>query len=176
MRYCLLFFVFLSSCCPCRKAGQSTETIDRDQRQDSVYVSTHDTVRIVVWDSIVRRPIPPEREINRTRTQHSQLSNSYCTTEAAVDTEGILTHTLCTRDSAMLPVRIVYRDRRHTDTVYVDRWRDRDRSHTVEHVVERRYVSWWQRVQIAGFWALLAALAWRNRRRLIGVFVRFCGQ
>lgn len=176
MKYwCLLFLLFLG-CCPCRKAGQSTQIVDRDQQRDSVYVSARDTVRIVVWDSMTRRPLPTERERNRTRTSHSHLVNSYCESEARVDTAGVLSHTLCTRDSALLPMRVVYRDRTHTDTVYLDRWRDRDRTQTVDRVVERQYVSWWQRVQIAGFWVLLAALAWRNRRRLIGAFGRFCGQ
>ena len=175
MKYwCLLFLLFLG-CCPCRKAGQSTQIVDRDQQRDSVYVSARDTVRIVVWDSMTRRPLPTERSETE-RVQAIATSSTATASRRRVDTAGVLSHTLCTRDSALLPMRVVYRDRTHTDTVYLDRWRDRDRTQTVDRVVERRYVSWWQRVQIAGFWVLLAALAWRNRRRLIGAFGRFCGQ
>jgi hypothetical protein len=99
----------------------------------------------------------------------SYLENDYCTSHANVDELGILTHTLDTRDSALLPVRLVEVSSAKSDML----------SHNSEHtdtealsVVEVREISrltWWQRTQIIGFWVVLGVLAIKYRKVILKV-------
>lgn len=170
--FILFFCITTISCCPCRKVRQSTLTNNSEQQRDSIYVSIHDTLYIVERDSSAWQPLPIEHNRNRTIERHSHLENTFCSSDADIDSLGILTHSLDMRDSAILPIRFIYQDRVHTDTLYVYRWRDRDHNVIEEKIIERKYVSWWQRIQIYGFWILAIYIFWRNKDFVLSLFKR----
>lgn len=154
--------VCVAACCPCRKAGVATavSTIS----SDTTYVTHHDTVRHMIVDTLRWQPISQHHTRVMVRASHSYLSNEYCTSAASVDSLGILTHSLDTRDSARFPARIVTTERVVRDTIFRDSERN---SAAVEQVVEVQrinHVTWWQRTQIVGFWAVLAVLGIKYRK------------
>lgn len=93
-------------CCPCREVGV-TETVFVRDTVLSTYI---DTMRVVERDTIYLQRL--EQSHDRVQgVASSHLENDYCTSSAWVGDDGKLNHTLDTRDSALLPGRIVYRDR-----------------------------------------------------------------
>lgn len=94
------------ACCPCREVGV-TETVFF---ADSTKIVHIDTMSVVERDTIYLQRL----EQNHDRVQgvtSSHLENDYCTSSAWMGDDGKLNHTLDTRDSALLPARIIYRDR-----------------------------------------------------------------
>lgn len=94
------------ACCPCQKVG-TTETVFVRDTVISTYV---DTLRVVERDTIYLQRL--EQSHDRVQgVASSYLENNYCTSSAWMGDDGKLNHTLDTRDSALLPARIIYRDR-----------------------------------------------------------------
>lgn len=155
------------ACCPCRKAGAAT-IVDKVER-DSVYINHYDTMRIVERDTMWLERIEQSHDRVMVNASHSYLENAYCTSSADVSEEGILTHTLDTRDSALLPVRVIYRDRVVRDTIYRNK-SNKDTSTSTE-VQERvvRKMTWWGKTQIIALWVLLAILAIRYRKEIFAL-------
>ncbi len=115
-------------------------------------VAIHDTVHI---------EIPMISEQITTRGDSSILTNQYATSEAIIRPNGELYHTLettpqriATEHTAEVMVRdsIIYRD--HTE---------------IRSVEVERELTWWQRIQIKGFWcfAILIACGVIARRFLL---------
>lgn len=156
----------VGACCPCRQAGVATAVSDRD----STYVARYDTLRIIERDTVWLARL--EQSHNRVSSQAttSYLENAYCTSTAAIDEAGALTHTLDTRDSATLPARVTYRERIVRDTVI----KMRDRLDTKAEIVVREIhkATWWQRTQIIVLWALLGVLAIVYRREILSLLKR----
>lgn len=148
-------------CCPCRKLGESVESIERD----SVYVVRHDTVHIVERETIALRPLLPSHDYIITREQYSQLDNAYCTSTAEIDTEGLLRHSLDTKDSAMMPVRTVRVEHIVRDTVV--RWRTNNRTEVKVKEVLRS--AWYDKALRWASLGLLAIVVWQNRK----LFIKF---
>lgn len=166
------FIVVLSlvgavACCPCRKAGATT-IVDKVER-DSIYINHYDTLRIVERDTMWLERIEQSHDRVMVKASHSYLENAYCTSSADVGEDGILTHTLDTRDSAMLPVRTIYRERVVRDTLSRDK-SNKDTSTSTE-VQERvvREMTWWGKTQIIALWVLLAILAIRYRKEIFAL-------
>ena len=160
----VLVFLVAVACCPCKNAGASAVV----NATDSTYVAHHNIVRMLMRDTMLMRPIRQSHDRNVTKEQFSELSNDYCTSTAEVDSDGLLHHTLDTRDSAMLPVRTVTRDSIVRDTVFSDR----DRAETRTGVKEVRKVTWWQRTQSILLWTLLGILAIRYRKEILSLIRR----
>lgn len=159
---CIALALLLAACCPCRNTSTSAESITRD----SVYITHHDTLRIVERDTMRLAQLEQWHERVMARGE-STLENIYCTTTAKVDDDGFLWHTLDTRDSALLPVQVITRDRVMRDTVY--RWRDRVTSRT--KVVEKRVKTtpWWVKPLCVISAALAAVVIWQNRKRIMTI-------
>lgn len=144
------------SCCPCRKLGESVESIERD----STYVVRHDTVHIVERETIALRPLLPSHDHIITREQFSRLDNAYCVSTAEIDTEGLLRHSLDTKDSALMPVHFQRVEHIVRDTVV--RWRTNNRTEVkVKEVVRSAWYDRFIRIACIG---LLAVVLIQNRK------------
>ena len=77
--------------------------------RDTVLSTYIDTTRVMERDTIFLQRL--EQSHDRVQgVESSHLENQYCTSSAWIY-NGRLNHTLDTRDSALLPARIIYRDR-----------------------------------------------------------------
>ncbi len=146
----------IPGCCPCRHLATSS--------RDSVRVETvirtekiHDTVLIQV-------PVESVRQKVRDTTSH--LETSYAASDARINPDGSLSHSLKNKDGKHpieVEAKIVYRD----SIVY--------RYRTNQEIVEvERELTAWQRFRIQGFWVLLAAILFICRKHiatLIKIFV-----
>lgn len=157
------------ACCPCRKVG-TTASVDIEHVRDSVYVQHVDTLRVVERDTIHLAPINQWHNSVTLASSYSFLENEYCTSRASIDSMGILTHTLDTRDSATMPVRIREVYKLVVDSVYVSKDAEAQSTQvaTIEHRV--KHITWWQRTQIVGFWLLAAAIVVKYRKVIIKLF------
>lgn len=157
------------ACCPCRKIG-ATASVDIKHVRDSVYVQHVDTLRVVERDTLYLAPINQWHNSVTLASSYSFLENEYCTSRASIDSMGILTHTLDTRDSATLPVRIREVYRFVVDSVATSNEATAQSASTT--TIERRvkYITWWQRTQIVGFWLLAAAIVVKYRKVIIKLF------
>lgn len=157
----------VAACCPCRKAGVTSAV--SDTLRDSIYINHYDTLRIVERDTMWLESIEQSHDRVMVKASLSHLENAYCTSDASVDEEGILTHSLDTRDSAMLPSRVVYCDRVVRDTVY----RLRDRANVSESnntiIKEVKKVAWYDKVLRVVSAALFIIVLWLNRKRIIQI-------
>lgn len=158
-------------CAPGRKVSSSSTMSDNTIMRDSVYITHIDTVRIVERDTIRLAPINQWHSSVSIAATSSHLENEYCTSEAIVDGMGVLTHTLDTRDSATLPVRLVEVERIVRDTIYRSHDRSHDNMEATEVVVERQvpHVTWWQRTQIVALWVLIGAIIIKYRKVIFKV-------
>lgn len=153
------------ACCPCRKLGESVESIERD----STYVVRHDTVHIVERETIALRPLLPSHDYIITQEQYSRLDNAYCVSTAEIDTEGLLRHSLDTKDSALMPVRTVRVEHIVRDTVV--RWRTNNRTEVKVKEVVRS--AWYDKALRWVSLGLFAIVIWQNRKwigKLIGLW------
>lgn len=157
------------ACCPCRKVG-TTASVDIEHVRDSVYVQHVDTLRVVERDTLYLAPINQWHNSVTLASSYSFLENEYCTSRASIDSMGILSHTLDTRDSATLPVRIreVYRFVVDSVATSNEATAQSASTTTIEHRV--KHITWWQRTQIVGFWLLAAAIVVKYRKVIIKLF------
>lgn len=157
------------ACCPCRKIG-ATASVDIEHVRDSVYVQHVDTLRVVERDTLYLAPINQWHNSVTLASSYSFLENEYCTSRASIDSMGILTHTLDTRDSATLPVRIREVYKLVVDSVTTSNEATAQSASTT--TIERRvkHITWWQRTQIVGFWLLAAAIVVKYRKVIIKLF------
>lgn len=162
-----LSLVVAVACCPCRKAGATT-IVDKVER-DSTYINHYDTLRIVERDTMWMARIEQSHDRVMVKASHSYLENAYCTSSADVSEEGILTHTLDTRDSALLPVRVIHRDRVVRDTIF--RYRDKTNVSESNHTIikEVKKVAWYDKALRIISAALFIIVLWQNRKRIIQI-------
>lgn len=147
--------LFFGSCCPARR----------------IATSIHDSIRVEVRtrteyhrDTIIREiPIISEKITTWDTTSH--LENFYAESDARINPDGTLFHALATKPRQELipidrPVQyrdsIVYRDKVVKETVHV-----------------QKELSWWQKTQIKGFWALIVIIIIIYRKKIITVIRLF---
>lgn len=166
----LALFVILSlvllSICGCASSRRITTSSDIE-RQDSTYIEYRE--RIVFVPDTVFVEIPAQTAERTTPDSTSHLENDYAESDARINPDGTLFHSLDTKPQ-IKPVptekqieyrdSIVYRDRIKTETV------------TETKYVERS-LSWWEKTQIYGFWLALAVIAILCRKTLVSLVKRF---
>ncbi len=163
-----LFFIVLvvlgdTACCPCRSVG-ATETVFSADTAKVIHI---DTMRVVVRDTTIVQRLEQSSERIETYAQHSTLSNDYCTSTAGIEADGLLRHSLRTKDSAMLPARVVEVERIVRDTIY------HNTSESAERVITRQVkkpLTWVIKTHIIGFWVMAAGIFIRHRKKIIRVF------
>ena len=163
----VISLVVAVACCPCRKAG-ATIIVDKVAR-DSIYINHYDTLRIVERDTMWLERIEQSHDRVMTKADTSYLENAYCESTASVDTLGILTHTLDTKEYAMLPVRYIERERVVRDTIYhyKDSANTTERNETI--IKEVKKVAWYDKALRWVSLGLLCVVLWQNRK----LFIKF---
>lgn len=159
----LVGYFFAVACCPCRKVGVTDTAFLRD----STTIVRYDTTKVVVRDTIFVQRLEQSIERIETYAQHSTLSNDYCISIADVEADGLLRHSLRTKDSAMLPARVVEVERIVRDTIY------HNTSESAERVITRQVkkpLSWVVKTHIIGFWVMAVGIYIRHRKKIIRVF------
>ena len=157
------YFLSAVACCPCREVGVTDTAFLRD----STTIVRYDTTKVVVRDTIIVQRLEQSSERIETYAQHSTLSNDYCISTADIEADGLLRHTLRTKDSAMLPARVVEAERIVRDTIY------HNTSESAESTITRQVkkpLSWVVKTHIIGFWVMAAGIFIRHRKKIIRVF------
>lgn len=146
----------------------SSSSVEKEAKRDSIYITHIDTMVIVKRDTIYKDRIVQSHDRVIVRADSSYLENEYCYTRASVSTDGLLSHSLDTRDSVMLPHRVEYKTRYISDTVFVELRNEKEKTESESKVrtVEVKKTTWWQRTQIIAFWVLLGVLAIIYRKKL----------
>lgn len=153
--------VLLTSCGSSRHAATSIET------HDSTKVEVR-TERIEHIDTIyVELPRQVERIVTQDTT--SRLENDYAVSEARVEA-GMLHHTLETKEAKIpVPVKSTIEKK---DSITTNSKTEVEK----EKVYIEKELTAWQRFKMNGFWILVAViggyLVWKNRRRLLSLFLR----
>lgn len=146
--------------------GSSKHLTTQERQRDSVRVEYRQ--RTVFVPDTVFVEIPAQKAERTTKDSTSYLENDYASTDARINTDGTLTHTLQSKQQ-IKPVptekRIEYRD----SIVYRDRWRTR--TNTVTKYVEHKR-TWWEQTQIYGFWAAITVVAIAYRKKIFKTVVR----
>lgn len=150
--------VAVAGCSPCKHLAATQE-----QRQDSTHTEVV-TKTYFVTDTVFVK-IPAQTAERTTADSVSQLENDYATSEARINTDGTLYHDLKTKPQD-IPTEVQTPVEQKDSIVYRYKFRD-----VVKKVEVERELSWWQKTQIYGFWAaiaaLLAYLCVANRKRIV---------
>ncbi len=135
-------------------------------QRDSVRVEYRE--RTVFVPDTVFFEIPAQSSERTTADSSSHLENDYATSDARINIDGTLYHTLKSKPQAKpVPTQkpIEYRD----NIIYRDRVNDNKR-------VITKYVpyklSWWEQTQIYGFWIFIAFLGIAYRKKILRFLVR----
>lgn len=166
--YIVLTAVLLTACASSRKAATSSSTDSSAQGRDSVRIEYREKT-VFVPDTVFVE-IPAQTAERTTPDSLSHLENDYAESNARINQDGSLFHDLKTKPQAKpVPTQkeIQYRD----SIVYRDRIVKLRVTETKTVEVEKN-LSWFQKTQIYGFWALLLLLAIIYRKKLFGAIVR----
>lgn len=166
--YIVLTAVLLTACASSRKATTSSSTDFSVQGRDSVRIEYRE--RTVLVPDTVFVEIPAQIAERTTPDSLSHLENDYAESNARINQDGTLFHDLRTKPQAKpVPTKkeVQYRD----SIVYKDRIVKLRVTETKTVEVEKK-LSWFQKTQIYGFWALLLLLAIIYRKKLFGAIVR----
>ena len=154
----LVVFLFCCSCGPGKHLPVQTENRDSvrvEVREKTVYI--HDTVLM---------EIPAQSAENTTRDTSSHLETDYAESDARIDPDGMLHHSLKNKPQKH-PVPVDVPQTQKDSIVY----RDRYISETVE--VPRELTAW-QKWQMRSFWILLSGLVvFVIRKPLLTLIRRF---
>lgn len=157
--------------CSCGAQKITSEVV----RSDSTLMLRVEREHITVRDTLELRPLPPSSQRDRLyvftealagcrlRPQTSTLSNEYCISVAAIGEDGWLTHTLTSKPSAMLPTRYVTTLRMQLDSMRLSA----EQSRVVVREKREKYITWWQRTQIIGFWVVIGTIIIANRKKIM---------
>lgn len=145
-RSILLLALMVCSCGPAK--------IVTEFQRDSVIVNVRDSV--FIRDTIVNAEIPTESGANiLLDTDTSYLATSLAESRAFIE-NGRLHHTLRNRSEMLLPVKVQYVDRVHSESK--DSIGFRQIVETIE--VEKELSRWQNFIMSLGYAALIACLAW----------------
>lgn len=132
----------------CRTAKH---TAIKDSQKDSIRVEYRE--RTILVPDTVFVEIPSQRAERTTKEKISHLENDYAYSDAKINPDGTLTHTLDSKQQSKpiaINKTIEYRD----SIIY----KDKVINETVTEYIEHK-LSWWQQTQIYGFWGVAALLA-----------------
>lgn len=153
--YIFLLVPLMYGCAPCRQLSTNSK--------DSVRIEYRTRIEYVKDTVLVEIPQQSEKVTTRDTTSH--LENDYALSDARINGDGTLTHSLATKPQKKpVPVQkqIEYRD----SIVYQDR--------AVEKVVQvEKDLSWWQQTQIRGFWVAISILVLVYRKKIMSLIRRF---
>ncbi len=138
----------------------------QEQRRDSVRVEYRE--RTILVPDTVYVEIPAQTAERTTADSVSHLENDYASSDARLNHDGTLTHTLFTKPQ-LKPVPTERKIECRDSIIYRDKVINA--KETVTEYVEHK-LSWWERTQIYGFWAAIILLAVIYRRKIFQAVVR----
>ena len=159
----LLFAIgIVSSCCLCK----NLPTHDEVNVRDSVAVHIKDSIRIIdkviTRDSVVLVPLPVESsQAVLPAEQSSHLETSLAESDAIVDSQGLLHHSIRNKDGA-LEAHVPVTEHQHYEEHYqqIDSTAMHSDSETQTVTVYKdKPLTWWQEFRLKAFWVLVASLA-----------------
>lgn len=161
---CILMSFLLISCGATKNIPPPNPSV-----KDSLRVITK--VETVFIKDTVLVPVPSQEVRNNTNESSSHLETDFAESDASVDSDGILHHTLRNKDvdvpvATETPVH-------HKDSIV---FRDREEEVPVPYPVEvevPRELSWFQKTQMIGFWIALAFFLLKNRKTIFAFILRF---
>lgn len=146
-------------CCGCKTTHPAVmpEVVETNNKTDTkiVHIETIDTVFIKIPAQSAERTTPEEV---------SHLETDYAESDARINADGTLTHTLRNKST---PVSVSVR--KTTDTVYVEKTIEKPVPVKVPVEVERKLTRWEKTRLDTWGWivaALVAGIAWQYRNRL----------
>lgn len=132
----LLICALFGSCCPCRNLVNEATTIERDSNEVQVKTET-----VYVTDTLFVE-IPKQVAERTTADSTSHLENDYAMSDARINPDGTLFHSLETKPQQK-PIEF-QKPIEKKDSV-VTRYKDKYRTKTV--TVEKK-LSWWEQLKI----------------------------
>jgi hypothetical protein len=105
--------------------------------------------------------IPAQTAERTTADSTSHLENDYATSDAKINPDGTLYHNLNTKPQTK-PVPTDKKIERRDSIVYQAKYIDREITVEVE-----RHLSWWEKTQIYGFWAVIVIMVIATYRKRI---------
>lgn len=150
----------LIGCCPCRHLTSS----ESDIRSDSTRIEYRERVTFVTDTILVE--IPPQIYERATHDSISHIENDYAVSDARIQTDGSLFHTLATKPQAK-PVPVTSKVIRQDSIVYRDRWRTRTKTVKIE-----KQLTWFQKAQIWGCKGLLLFVVITYTIKIIRTHIR----
>lgn len=137
----------LTACSSSKKATQTQlpiVPIENNTDTKVVHIETIDTVFI---------EIPAQSAERTTPDKFSHLETDYAESDARINADGTLTHSLKNKAEAPKPVPV----KNTTDTIYQDRYIEKPVEVQVPTEVERN-LTWWEQARLKTWWWLTAAL------------------
>ncbi len=160
----IIIAILLASCGSTQRLLSPNPSIKDSTRVETkvVTVFIKDTVTITV----------PEHTLKTaTRDSSSHLETDYAVSDASIDSSGTLHHTLANK-AGSVPVpaetKVIYRD----SIVFRDRKVEVPTPYPIEVKVPRD-LTFWQQMQMKGFWAMLILLLLKYRKGIFAVVRRF---
>lgn len=165
MKKIVIFLMVIFTLISCR-SSKSLITQTQEYKGDSVRVEYRE--RTVFVPDTVFVEIPAQKAERTTRDSISHLENDYASSDARVNSDGTLTHTLNSKPQVKpVPIKrpVEYRD----SIVYKERINNKNNTVT-EYVEHKR--SWWEQTQIYGFWAAIIIVTIAYRKKIFQAVVR----
>lgn len=157
--------LLFTACCATR---HTADTVSDNRAADSVRVEVRE--RIVLVPDTVFVDIPRQTAERTTLADSSHLENDYAESDARINADGTLYHSLATKaQTKAVPTNKTVETK--DSTAYRDRVVTQTRTVTKTVTVEKK-LSWFQKTQIYGFWALIILFAIIYRRKIFQAVVR----
>lgn len=154
----IMIFLFLTSC------GAGKRLPVQRENKDSIRVEVREKT-VYIRDTVLLK-IPAQSAENTTRDTSSHLETDYAESDARIDPDGTLHHSLKNKPQKQ-PIPVDVPQTQKDSIVY----RDRYISETIE--VPRELTSW-QKWQMRSFWILLSSVAvYIIRKPLLALARRF---
>lgn len=138
----------MSACSSSRKAAQTQlpiVPIENNTDTKVVHIETIDTVFI---------EIPAQSAERTTPDKFSHLETDYAESDARINADGTLTHSLKNKAETPKPIPV----KNSTDTIYQTQYIEKPVEVQVSTEVERN-LTWWEQARLNTWWWLVAALA-----------------
>ena len=157
----MLFVVLILTGCKTQKI------IEQEQTRDSIATEIR-IVKEIIRDTAYIE-IPAQTAERTTADSVSTLENDYATSEARINPDGTLYHDLKTKPQKK-PVPIDKVIEKEEKTSY----QSHDHNHDKQDIqyVEVNKLTWWQKTQIYGLWALLFLYVITHPKKIFSTILR----
>lgn len=154
--FAIAALLFLGGCCANKQLASDTHDDVRTEIRE----------RIVYRDTIIYMEVPHESQSQTVRDTTSHLETSVAVSDARINSDGSLTHSLENKPM-FFGVNFKMPELRRDSIVYRNFYR-------TDKIEVPRPLTWWQQTQIKGFWAMLTILLIVIfRKKLLTIVRRF---